>query len=152
MRSYSKDTAGEWVLAQYKNPDDGLLLPALNAALPPAHPMNWLDQRTLADTGYSGSSDINGRRVYVVAGRISLLPGPTIDEFLIPADNLRIYIDTESFQVLSIEVDHNILKSQRKDLGYQVMPGIVGVKTVETIEYSRHNDSIEIVLPELAVQ
>ncbi|MDA0676371.1 MAG: hypothetical protein O2788_00005, partial [Chloroflexi bacterium] len=116
----------------------------------PAHPMKWLDQRALADTAYTGISNIDRHPVYVVTGRIPLLPGRVIDELSVPADNVRIYIDTKAFNVIRVEVDRNILDSQREDVGYQVIPGVVDVKTVETIEFSRHNGFIEIALPGVA--
>jgi hypothetical protein len=150
MRAYSRNAAGEWELSAYKGPADDMLFPGPETTLPPLHPLEWLDQRTLKDAEYTDTGEIDGRPVYVVAGRVSLLSASLSDEHGIPSDNVRIYIDTESFNVLRIEIDHNLLDSQREDVGYQVIPGIVDIHTVETVEYSNHNGMIEIALPELS--
>lgn len=147
MRTYSNNTAGQWELHPFeRNLDDGFF-PGQATERPPMHPLEWLDKRVLANTAYMGLDEIDGHTVYVVTGQISMLPAPASDDRLIPADNVRIYADTISFNVVRIEIDRNILDVEREDVGYQVIPGVVDIDTIEVLDYSDHNNTIEITLP-----
>lgn len=143
---YTKSDGGDWVAsAMSKNNFD--LLPGEESQRPPEHPMEWLDHRYVVDTEYEGRATIDGEAVHVITGRIPMLPGNVSAELGIPHDDVWLYIDAETFQVMRIEIDQNILDSLREDSGYQVIPGVVEIDTREIIDYSDHNEEIAVEVP-----
>lgn len=144
--SYSRSDDGEWESRQVSvNEFD--LLPGEDSLLPPSHPAEWLDRRYVKNTQYEGEESFGGGSVYVISGEIPMLPGPVDSELGLPTDYVRILIDKETFNVVRIEIDQNVLDSLREDSGYQVILGVVEIDTREIIEYSAHNERIEIMSP-----
>ena len=147
---YSRYGTGEWEQSPRTTVIDGDFLLPGEEERAPAHPINWLDERSIVNPRYVNEVELAGKQVHVVSAQIPMLPtaGEFADEF--PVDELVFFIDAESFQVLRIEVDLNIRDSLREDTGYQVIPGVVEIETVEIYKYSRHNEGISIPVPTLA--
>ena len=125
---YTQSGSGSWAVEPVgRNEID--LLPGEQSERPPEHPMEWLDRRYVVNTEYHGGATINGRAVHVITGRIPMLPGGISDDPGIPHDDVQLYIDAKSFQILRIEIDQNILDSLREDSGYQVIPGVIEIDT-----------------------
>ena len=62
---------------------------------PPAHPYIWLEMRRVVENRYAGPEVVDGKDVYLVEGKIPMLPMPITVEPRIPTDIVRLYIDTK---------------------------------------------------------
>ncbi len=144
---YSRMPSEDWVIAPLQTEDSNVFPGESGATTPGGHPESWLDSRRLIDTSLNGQFDLGGRSVYLIEGLVPMVPRSLGTHRLILSDNARIYVDTNSFEVIRVEVDRNIEDSHREDSGYQVIPGVVEIETLEIFDYSEHNAEIEIVAP-----
>lgn len=145
---YSWQQAHGWAVQRAETPGDGLFQNEYSP-LPPSHPESWLDRQHLGEIQLSRLTELDGRSVYLIEGLVQAPPTNVGTTPLLLTDNARIYIDPDSFQVVRVEVDRIVEDGQREDIGYQVIPGVVEIETVEIYEYFEHNGDIEIVLPEI---
>lgn len=146
--SYMRSSTGEWEMSTASEIELETL-PG-EKSWPSSHPMKWLNRRVLTATVFVGERTLSGTPAYVVEAQVPMFPLPAPDNERIPADDVRLYIDKETFHVLRIEIDHNIRDSLREDTGYQVIPGLVEIETVEVIDYSDHNEDLEIEIPRIS--
>lgn len=118
--------------------------------LPGGHPELLLDRTHLGEPLFGGVVDLDGRSVYLIEALVPAPPpGVGRSSQLILSDPARFYIDPDSFEVVRVEVDREIEDSLREDVGFQVIPGVVEIGTVDTYEYFDHHAEVEIALPDI---
>ncbi len=148
---YSRLDEGGWTVAPVGFDEDDLF-PHEFSSLPPGHPEPLLNRRNFGATSLSDIVTLDGKLVYIVSG---LVPAPLLGTGTAPhvlSDTARIYIDSTTFHVVRVEIDHNVRDSLREDSGYQVIPGVVEIQTTEVYEYRDHNSPVEISVPEVPAE
>ncbi len=117
------------------------------STVPGDHPKMLLDKRQLGAASLKGLTDLDGTAVFLVEGLTP--PPPRFNQFdgIVHSDRVRLYISQETFRVLRVEVNRDIQDSLREDVGYQVIPGVVEIQTLDIYEYFDHNAEVRIALP-----